>query len=169
MATTAKPKAAPQKAPAAAAAVPALPELPNVAEMLQAPAGMPEAFRDMAEKGVSQARDTYAKVKAASEEATDLIEDAFETTRQGGLDIGQTALDAVKANTDAAFKFAKEMMGVKTLSEAIELQTAFARDRFDAFSTQAKDMQALVTKVTEDAAKPVQDAVSKGLADLKAA
>ena len=34
---------------------------------------MPEAFREMAEKGVEQTRDTYAKAKVASEEAADLL------------------------------------------------------------------------------------------------
>jgi hypothetical protein len=35
---------------------------------------MPEAFREIAEKGVEHTRDAYAKAKVASEEAGDLFE-----------------------------------------------------------------------------------------------
>jgi hypothetical protein len=40
---------------------------------------MPEAFRDMAEKGVAHARDTNAKAKAACEQAGDLLESTYAT------------------------------------------------------------------------------------------
>ena len=35
---------------------------------------MPAAFREFAERGVAQAKDTYEKMKAAAEEATDVLE-----------------------------------------------------------------------------------------------
>ena len=54
----------------------------NVTELFpMTTADMPEAFRDMAEKSVAQARDNYAKAKAAAEEATDVLEESFETAR----------------------------------------------------------------------------------------
>ena len=40
---------------------------------------MPEAFREMAEKGVAQAKDSYEKIQAAAEEATDLLKSAYTT------------------------------------------------------------------------------------------
>ncbi len=36
---------------------------------------IPAAFREAAEKSVSQARDAYAKMKTVAEEATDLLEE----------------------------------------------------------------------------------------------
>ena len=44
---------------------------------------VPAAFRDFAEKSVSQARDAYAKMKTATEDATGVVEDTFETAREG--------------------------------------------------------------------------------------
>ena len=35
---------------------------------------IPTAFREFAEKGVSQAKETYEKMKSAAEEATDVFE-----------------------------------------------------------------------------------------------
>ena len=132
-------------------------------------ADMPEVFRDMAEKGVAQARENYAKVKAAAEEATDLLEEGFETARANTMDLSTATMDAAKANIDATFAFMKDFMAVKSVSEAVELQTAFARERFDAATAQAKDMQSKVTKMTEEASKPMKDAVSKSMDAFKAA
>jgi hypothetical protein len=36
---------------------------------------IPAAFRELAEKSVSQAKETYEKMKSAAEEATDVLED----------------------------------------------------------------------------------------------
>lgn len=142
----------------------------NVTELFpMATAEVPEAFRDMAEKGVAQARENYAKVKVAAEEATDVLEESFETARTNALDLSTATIDAAKANIDAGFAFMKDFMSVKSVSEAVELQTAFARERFDASSAQAKDMQTKVTKMTEEASKPVKDAMAKSMEAFKAA
>ena len=132
-------------------------------------AEMPEAFRDMAEKSVAQARESYAKFKAAAEDATDMLEVSFETARANTMDLSAASIDAMKANVDASFAFFKDFLSVKSVSEAVELQTAFARERFDATSAQAKDMQAKVTKMTEEASKPMKDAVAKSMEAFKAA
>ena len=129
----------------------------------------PEAFRDAAEKSVKQAKDAYDKMRTAAEEATDMLEDQFETTRGGFVAFNEKALDAAKANTDATFKFAKDMLAVKTFAEAIELQTAFARAQFDLVSAQAKDMQELVQKVSTEASQPMKEVFGKAFKDLKVA
>src|SRR5690606_6431504 len=64
---------------------------------------IPTAFREFAEKSVTNARDNYAKMKTAAEDATSLVEDTLETARQGAFAIGAKALDAAKANSDASF------------------------------------------------------------------
>lgn len=130
---------------------------------------VPAMVREMTEKGIEQARDAYSKVKSAAEEATDLLEDTFETSRQGVVEFNMKALDAAKVNTDATFSFFKDLMGVKTVAEAIELQSTFARQQFDALSAQAKDMQEFATKLTSDVTSPVKEAVEKSFKDLKAA
>jgi hypothetical protein len=49
-------------------------------------AEMPAAFREMAEKGVEQTRDAYAKAKVASEEAIDSLENTCETAAKRATD-----------------------------------------------------------------------------------
>src|SRR5579885_2276800 len=44
---------------------------------------MPAAFREMAERGVAQAKESYEKMKAAAEEATDVLETTYSTCTKG--------------------------------------------------------------------------------------
>ncbi|WP_306026967.1 phasin [Stappia sp. MMSF_3263] len=130
---------------------------------------IPAATREMAEKSIEQAREAYSKLKTVAEDATDLMEDGFETTRRGVLDFNHKAVDAAKSNTDATFQFVKDLFEVKTLAEAIELQTSFARSQFDAFSAQAKDMQELSSKLAGEVTETFKGAVEKTTKDFKAA
>jgi phasin len=130
---------------------------------------MPAVFRDLAEKSISQARDAYSKMKAAAEEATDLVEGTYETAREGAMAISVKALDAAKANSDASFEFAMKLFGAKTFAEVIELQTSFARQQFDTYGAQFKEIQDLTQKYVTEATKPVTAQVEKSFQDLKAA
>ncbi len=130
---------------------------------------VPAAFRDFAEKGLAQARDAYAKMKSAAEDTTEVVEDTFETARDGAFTFGVKAIDAVKANSDASFAFAKDLFGAKTLADVIELQTAFARQQFDTATAQFKEFQDLAQKVVTDTAKPMTAHVEKTFKEIKAA
>ncbi|NVK33907.1 MAG: phasin [Rhodobacteraceae bacterium] len=130
---------------------------------------MPAAFRESTEKTLEQARAAYAKVKTAAEDATDLMEDTFETSRQGVVDFNHKAVDAAKTNSDATFSFMKDLMAAKTLAEVVELQSTFARSQFDTFSSQAKDMQEFATKLGTDVTAPVKDAMEKTFKEAKVA
>ena len=130
---------------------------------------IPAVTREMAEKSIEQAREAYSKLKTVAEDATDLMEDGFETTRRGVLDFNHKAVDAAKSNTDATFQFVKDLFEVKTLADAIELQTSFARSQFDAFSAQAKDMQELSSKLAGEVTETFKGAVEKTTKDFKAA
>jgi hypothetical protein len=49
---------------------------------------MPDAFREMAEKGVAQAKDNYEKIQTATVEATELLKDAYTAAYQYGRILG---------------------------------------------------------------------------------
>ena len=46
---------------------------------------VPAAFRELAEKGVAQAKDNYEKIKSAAEQATDVLEETYSDRLQGLL------------------------------------------------------------------------------------
>ena len=121
---------------------------------------IPAAFREFAEKGVSQAKDNWEKMKAATEEATDVLEDSYATASKGAADYGVKLIDATRTNTNAYFDFATEFMTVKSLSEAVELSTAFTRKQFDTMTAQMKDLTALAQKVSAESVEPIKEGVT---------
>jgi phasin len=121
---------------------------------------VPAAFRELAEKGVSQAKDNWEKMKAATEETTDLIETSYACASKGAAEYGRKVIEAARANTNATFDFAGEMLTVKSLSEAIELSTAHARKQFDALTEQTKELTALAQKVAVETSEPIKQGMA---------
>jgi phasin len=122
---------------------------------------IPAAFRQFAEKSVSQAKENYEKMKSAAEEATDVLEDTYANASKGASDYGLKLIDVARVNTNAYFDFATELMAVKSLSEVVELSTAHARRQFEALTSQSKDLAALAQKVATETAEPMKDSVNK--------
>jgi len=137
-------------------------ELPKLGD-----AEIPAVLRGLAEKAVTQAKANFEKMKVVAEEATDAIEDSYETARAGVIQYGNKTIDAAKANSDATLGHAKDLLGVKTFAEAIELQTSFVRQQYETLSAQAKELQEMATKLAGEAAKPVKDAIGKSIDALK--
>ena len=106
---------------------------------------MPAAFREMAEKGVEQTRDAYAKAKVASEEAIDLLENTYETAAKRATDYNHKLIEIVRTNTRAAFDNVHELLGAKSPPEFFELSTAQMRKQFEVVSGQNNELRALYT------------------------
>ena len=121
---------------------------------------VPAAFREFAEKSVTQANDSWEKMKAGTEEATDLIENSYATASKGAADYGLKMIEAARANTNATFDYATELMTVKSLSEAVELSTAHLRKQFEAMTGQAKELTALAQKVATETAEPIKQSMT---------
>ncbi len=117
---------------------------------------VPAAFREFAEKSVTQAKDNWEKMKAATEEATDMIETSYSTASKGASDYGLALIDAARANTNAAFDFYSQIMTAKSLSEMIELSTSHARKQFETVTAQSKDLTALAQKVATESGRADQ-------------
>src|ERR1700745_4143009 len=117
---------------------------------------MPEAFREMTEKGRAHVRDTYAKAKVASDEAADLLQNTYATVIKGANDYNLKLFEIARSNTGAAFDYAHELLGGTSPSEFIELTTAQMRKQFDMFSAQNKELCALAQELATEAAEPIK-------------
>jgi phasin len=122
---------------------------------------IPAAFREFAEKGVSQAKENYEKMKTAAEEATGLMEGTYATASKGATEYGYKVIEAARTNTNAAFDFASELMNAKSFSDFVELSTAHARKQFEVLTAQSKELAALAQKVATETAEPVKESVTK--------
>ena len=156
---TLKPKAKPVAAPFADVPKFELPKF-EIPKFEMPKMEVPAAFREFAEKGVSQAKDNWEKMKAVTEEATDVLEDSYATATKGAADYGVKVIEIARANTNAYFDFATEFFTVKSVAEAVELSTAYARKQFETASVQFKDLSALAQKVTTESVEPIKEGVT---------
>jgi phasin len=127
---------------------------------------MPAAFREFAERGVAQAKDNYEKMKAAAEEATDVLETTYSTATKGASDYGLKVIDTARINTNAVFDFVSELMSAKSLSEVVELSSTHARKQFETLTEQSKELGALAQKVATETAEPFKNGVNKAFSKV---
>jgi phasin len=127
---------------------------------------IPAAFREFTEKGVSQAKENYEKMKTAAEEANSLLQDTYATASKGATEYGFKVIEAARTNTNAAFAFASQLMNAKSFSDFVELSTAHAHKQFETLTAQSKELAALAQKVATETAEPVKESVSKAFTNV---
>jgi phasin len=125
------------------------------------PFEVPEQMRAFAEKGVSQARDNYAKFKDAAETHNGTMEAVFTSASKGASAYSAKLMEFMKANTTSALDFAQELLSVKSPTEAVELWTTNTRKQFETFTAQAKELTELSQKVATETAEPIKASASK--------
>jgi phasin len=125
------------------------------------PFEVPEQMRALAEKGVSQARDSYARFKDVAESHNGTIEAVFTNASRGASEYSAKLMEFLKANTSANLDFAQELLGVKSPSAALELWTSHARKQFETLSAHAKELTELSQKVATDTVEPIKANASK--------
>jgi phasin len=119
-----------------------------------------EAFRETAEKGVAQVKDTYEKAKVATGQATDILKDTYATAAKGATEYNLKIIEIARTNTNAAFEHAQQLLGVKSPSEFVDLSTAHARKQFDTMIAQTKELTELTQKVTTKITEPLKAGVT---------
>lgn len=117
-----------------------------------AAAQFPEFFRELAEKSVEQAKENYARMRNAAEGATDMVEDSYLTAARGATEFNLKAVEALRANVNSSFDYARELLAAKSLAEALELSAVHMRQQFETLSDQAKEFSALARKVATETA-----------------
>ena len=120
------------------------------------------AFREMTEKGVNQAKDAYAKMRSAAEETTGVLENTYANASKGATDYGLRMLEIARANTNATFDFAAELLSARTLGQVVEISTAHMRKQIELATEQTKELAALAQQVATHTAEPMKD----GLANI---
>lgn len=132
------------------------------------PSKFSESFRDFAEKGAAQSKEAYAKMKEAAEDATKTVEATLESAQAGSVELGLKAIDALRTNAENSLSHMEALLGVKSVSELFELQTAFLRKQAEVAVEQAKTLQETSKKVAEKVSAPGKSAAEKAMKSFKA-
>jgi len=120
---------------------------------------VPAAFRELAEKGISQAKGNYEKMKTAAEQATDVLEETYTTASSGCSDYGVKLIETARTNSNAAFDLFGELLTAKSYSEVVEKTTAYMRTQFETMTAQAKELSEHAQKVATETAEPIKESI----------
>ena len=132
------------------------------------PSKISESFRDFAEKGATQTKEAYAKMKEAAEDATKTVEATLESAQAGSVELGLKAIEALRTNAENSLSHMEALLGVKSVAELFELQTAFLRKQAEVAVEQAKSLQETSKKVAEKVSAPGKSAAEKAMKSFKA-
>ena len=129
--------------------------------MTETKAKTTDGFREIAETGIAQAKVSFDKAKAATNEGADLFKDSYATAVKGATDYSLKFMEITRANTNTAFDYAHAMLAVKSVPEFLEMSTAHARKHFEMMTAQTKELTALAQKLTTDITEPLKTGVTK--------
>jgi phasin family protein len=121
---------------------------------------MTSAAKKFAKHHNEDVKRTIEKVTVAGEEATRRMEDIYSKVTQETIEFQQRLLATTHANVDAAFECARELLGVTSPSEFIQVSTEHARQQFEAVRQQTKELAEIAQKTAIKSMGPLASGFS---------
>lgn len=106
--------------------------------------------------GLDQAREGYATIRKSLEELQGGLAESAGIASKGVAEINGKVLDLVRAQTDAAFSLWRQLLGVNSLSQAVQLQTKGLREGYERTSSHLKDIAETTGRVAETSLAPMR-------------
>jgi len=108
-------------------------------ELLETP--FPQAAREFAEKTVDRTWEAYERSNRTLEAAVQALEKSLDVAGQGAAALTRKIIDIAQKNLNLGFDLAKSLAGARNLSEIVELQAAYWRKQFDAFTIPSEEVR----------------------------
>ncbi len=110
-----------------------------------------QAFRDSVEKTLAGINDVNAHSKANLE----AVIASLTAATKGAESLGSQAIAFTKKSVEDQVAAAKTLAGAKSVQEAVELQTSFAKSALEAYLANVSAMSETVTTSVKDVFKPI--------------
>jgi phasin len=124
-------------------------------------ADVPRVLRDVTEKGVAEAKETFEKMSAAATDATEHMKSMYTTTFKGIQDYSTKVFEFAHINMTAAVEHAKKLATVKTPSEYFELTNEYMRTHMETLTKQGQELAAIAQKMATSTAESIKSGVHK--------
>lgn len=103
----------------------------------------------------------YQEFQKAGQEKFDTAVKNFGEVNKGFQEIATEVTDYSKKAFEEGTAAFEQLMGVKSVEQAIEIQTSFAKKAYDDYVSQASKLGEMYANLTKDAYKPVETAFAK--------
>ena len=122
---------------------------------------VPQAAREFVKKQAETAKVRAADLHAGSEKVTAAIETAVAGSVTEAANISRSIQQALYQDAEAFFAGIDRLASAKSLNEAVQIQSDFARSRGEVLVSRAKSTTEYLGKLVADGAKNAQDNFSK--------
>ena len=116
--------------------------------------------RRLTEKGASRAKNTFSMAATATRDETLHAEQSAFTAVNGAQECYLRMLDMAQENTVAGLDLARELASAKTPMEFVEVWNARARNAYDTFSEQTKELSELAQKAATSSMQPLTNGLT---------
>lgn len=111
--------------------------------------------REQIEKASQTAYKSYEEMTKLQKDNWDAVVAASQIWVKGAESVSKAWVSFAQESMESAASAAKAMVGVKSLREAVDLQTDFAKGNFDKFVAESTKLSETVVKVANDAMEPI--------------
>jgi hypothetical protein len=119
--------------------------MPGEEVMTENPIEISQAMREQAEQNMKRAHAAYEQLTDFVTKAMDAWMGAMPSPMAAGFkDLQGRAMQIAKENAESVFTFAGKISNAQTFQDIVTLQTQFAQDRMQAFTTQTQDLLGVI-------------------------
>ncbi|MGH1569352.1 phasin [Methylobacterium sp. P31] len=123
---------------------------------------VPSALREMAEKGIDQARKAFDGFIGAARQTVATTQGMAQTAGTSTQDMAAHSLQAAEQNVRTTLDFAQKLTQAKSLQEAMQLQAEFARSQLAAVQAQATELGGIAQSAMKQGTEQVMNAAQSG-------
>jgi phasin len=115
------------------------------------------------EQALARTREGFEKIRAASEEMTETLREAYSGNARSATDYGLKVLEISNANAASTLDFLIHLCGSKSATDVFTLSAAQTRKAFDTASDQNRELWALAQKLATETGEPIRKHFTKVL------
>jgi phasin len=130
---------------------------------------IPEAAREFVKRSASTAKERAAEVHSGANRFAGLLEGAVINYVTEVANVNRKLLDAAHQDAEAALVAIEKLAAAKSLSEAMQLNVDYLRERSEVGMARAKDTAAYVGQTVTGGVKAVQEGFAKAAPFARAA
>jgi hypothetical protein len=115
---------------------------------------MIEPLSRMTDKAAAKEKSAFDQLGAATEETRDFAKKSYLMAVEAAQQCNARLLEFARINNEAGFNYARELSGVRSPSELVEMTTRHVGAQLAALTEQAKELASLGQKVAAKSAEP---------------
>lgn len=127
----------------------------------------PEAARDFTAQAMDRAKAGFEHYATNAAEAADVLAEGYKTAARQLTEANLKMLDTARDNFNAAVEAVRAILSANSISDAMQAQTTFVRERFNANLVQANEIAAAARQVANDTAAPARELFQRSLEGWK--